>query len=282
MTELRITKIEKQTNASDRYSLYVDNEFWMGVSGNVLVKYGLVKSQDISQNELKAIQLSEWNDRLYQRAIRFLSSGMKTEWEVEKKLQETLQKFEALETEEQQQLETHFSTIISKLKEQGYINDLEYSQSYVRTYSQLSLKGPKALEQALKSKGIDAATIQLALLEYPEKLQLEYANKCAAKVVKQHKSQPPKKIQEKAYQYLITRGYSSDIIRTVLDQIQIEVDEEEQLALIEKEATKQVRRLSKKHRGYPLKQKLIETLLRKRFEYDLIQQWLAENEELWE
>ena len=75
---MKITKIEKQKKNSERYSLYVDDEFWMGVNEAVLVKFALFKAQTVTAKDLNEIAEAEYQHSIYSQAIKFLAHGLKT------------------------------------------------------------------------------------------------------------------------------------------------------------------------------------------------------------
>lgn len=87
---------------------------------------------------------------------------------------------------------------------------------------------------------------------------------------------PRKALQDKLTQLLINKGFSYDLVKAVNGNLSIETDQENTLDLLEKEADKQLRKLSKRYEGYALRQKLFQALYRKGYDSDDIQSLLSE------
>ena len=77
-------------------------------------------------------------------------------------------------------------------------------------------------------------------------------------------------------QLLINKGFSYDLVKAVNGNLSIETDQENTLSLLEKEADKQLRKLSNRYEGYALRQKLFQALYRKGYDSDDIQSLLSE------
>ena len=69
---MRITKLEYQKKDPDRVNVYIDEKFAVGISANDVIKLGLYKDKEISQDELnKIIGESEFG-KLFNTALNFL------------------------------------------------------------------------------------------------------------------------------------------------------------------------------------------------------------------
>lgn len=277
---MKITRIEKQKKNSERYSLYVDDEFWMGVNEAVLVKFALFKAQTVTAKDLNEIAEVEYQHSIYSQAIKFLAHGLKTV----KETRDYLTKYLADRHKEQEEQPhpneaLYIEQAIEKLTEQKYLNDLFYSQSYVRTHANLNQKGPALLRRELQQKGVAVNIIEEAMQEYPAELAVENAQALADKYARIKKQYPPKKLIEKTRQMLHNKGYNHDLIQQVIHEVDLSASAERQDDLLAKEAEKQLRKWRRKHSGFQLKQKMTESMMRKGFDYDLIKTWMAEHEE---
>lgn len=281
MKRLRITKIEKQQKKKERYSLFVDGEFWMGVHENVLIQFGLYKAQEVTQATLDDISATEYRQSIYLKAVNYLSHSLRTIKEMREYLMKYLTE-RAKEEEEHEDFSGLIEQTIARLVEQRYLDDLLFSQSYVRTYMTINKKGPQQIRFDLKRKGVDDATITEALREYPQDLELENAQELVAKFIRTKKQLPSRKLKEKIREMLMQKGYDRDLIALIMSETELPEDEEAANELINKEAEKQLRKWQRKATGYQLKQKLIESMVRKGFDYDAIQAWISENREAFE
>lgn len=125
-----------------------------------------------------------------EKAARFLSSSLKTEYEVRNKLKKLDCENEVIDD------------VISHFKEISYINDKEYVNAYIRQ----SIKMPKysifEIENKLKIKGISSQLLQ----NVREKLEnTDYEKNIIQKYIEKHKNDDPIKLKA----YLYRRGFTN-------------------------------------------------------------------------
>ena len=145
---------------------------------------------------------------------------------------------------------------IKMLEKQGYINDKNYSKSYVHNSIITTTKGPKKIINELEKKGIKEEEYQEALEEYTESLEKEKIEKLISKKIKSNHNKSAKILKQKLLQDLTKNGYNQEIIKDVLNSISIKDNDE----IARKEYQKYYNKLSKKYSGkeleYKLKQKM--------------------------
>jgi len=129
----------------------------------------------------------------------------------------------------------------------------------------------------LKLKGIDDDTIEQALSQYPDDLQLEEAVKQVLKLVKKEKNRSAKEIEQRIKLQLQRKGFSFEIIDKALQEAydgQEEEKEEEALLYMLEKAKRKV--------GYDgsfeKKMKVKQFLFRKGFDLDTIDHVLNKGE----
>ena len=277
---MRVTKIEQQKRSKERYSIYVDDQFFIGVDEAVLVQAGIYKGMTLTQTEADQLRALEADHKVYNRAIDYLSYGLRTIKEMRDHLsQPSRQQEREGITEVDPDL---IEAVINKLQEQGYLNDLVYAQSYVRTQANLNRKGPSLIRQELLKRGVSDFDIQEGLLEYKAADQLANASELASKYRHQKRKLAPKLLENRLRQYLLQRGYDAEAIQAAVAASQDQVDPEDEGDLLAKEADKQYRRLRRRYQAWDLKQRLSQALARKGFSYDQIQAWLSEHDELFQ
>ncbi|MBF6978820.1 RecX family transcriptional regulator [Aerococcaceae bacterium zg-BR22] len=281
---MKVTKIERQKKNTERYNLYIDNEFWMGIHESVLIQFGLYKAQEISTDTMQEIVASEYAQSVYLKGIHYLSYGLRTIQEMRDYLFEYVEnraKEEAADLSNQRP-DLVVESVVERLIGQQYLDDLIYSQSFVRTHANLNYKGPTLIRHQLRQKGVIDSIIDEALQEYPSQQQLENAQTVADKYIAIKTNYPPKKLIEKLREQLRKKGYEQETIQMVLQDIDISIQEDKQDDLLIREAEKALRRLARKHEGYLLKQKITETLMRKGFDYDAIKDWQTNNPDVFD
>ena len=68
----------------------------------------------------------------------------------------------------------------------------------------------------------------------------------------------------------MSKGFSYTLAQEAIASLEIENDHEQEVDLIYRELDKQHRKYAKKYQGYDLQQRLIQSLVRKGYDYDLI------------
>ena len=82
----KITKIEVQRKNKERFNLYLDGEFEMGIDINTLAHFNLKKNQEVSPAEMADIQSYEQYRQGINSAINYISYRKRSEREVVKHL----------------------------------------------------------------------------------------------------------------------------------------------------------------------------------------------------
>ncbi|PTF22283.1 recombination regulator RecX, partial [Staphylococcus cohnii] len=82
----KITKIEVQKNNKDRFNLYLDDEFEMGIDIDTFVYFNLKKGQIVEASDMEKIQNYEQYRQAINIAIQYLSYRKRTDHEVSQHL----------------------------------------------------------------------------------------------------------------------------------------------------------------------------------------------------
>lgn len=186
-----------------RNKLYLSTEEIMDISPFIKQKYGLKVNDDIS---------SLYDDISYEAALEkgifLISLKDRTKKELYKKL------------EEKYQNKNSIKKAIKKLEELGYINDLDYSISYIKNKKY----GKNRITYNLIQKGIEKKIVELAYEELEteenidekrlENLIKKNEKKLAYKNSDLKKEEYLKQLKEeqKLIQYLARQGFSLDKI----------------------------------------------------------------------
>jgi recX family len=186
-----------------RNKLYLSTEEIMDISPFIKQKYGLKVNDDIS---------SLYDDISYEAALEkgifLISLKDRTKKELYKKL------------EEKYQNKNSIKKAIKKLEELGYVNDLDYSISYIKNKKY----GKNRITYNLIQKGIEKKIVELAYEELEteeniddkrlENLIKKNEKKLAYKNSDLKKEEYLKQLKEeqKLIQYLARQGFSLDKI----------------------------------------------------------------------
>ncbi len=187
----KITAITAQTKNKKRCNLFIDGEFFVGVSLETVIKERLKVGQEVDQKDLADIINASDRVEAIEKAVNYCSKTLKTKKQVKTYL---------LGKGYTEDVVWH---CIDKLIEYNLINDAEYAKRYLETNSRS--QGKRLAEYKLMMKGLKKEEIDIIYqdLEIPSK---ENAKEVALKYMKN--KQVTKENLAKTYRYLMSRGFS--------------------------------------------------------------------------
>lgn len=262
----KITKITQQKRDTERFNIFLDEKYAFSVHERVLVKFGLTKGMSLEDWSIDEMVYEDEISKAFNRALHYLGFRMRSEFEVKQKLLE-LGYGEAVVLE-----------AIVKLRNLGFLNDETFSQALLETQKRSSGRGPRAIQQELKRKGIDKDLQEQVLDSYSEEEQVEVAKKLAEKEAFRNRSQSPRQVEQRIQNLLLRRGYSYDIIKQALLNIDFEMDEDEWKEVTESIGEKAWRRYSSRFSGRDLANRVKQSMYRKGIPFDRIDRFIEKKE----
>ena len=113
---------------------------------------------------------------------------------------------------------------INKLRAQRYVDDLDFAKYWVEQRSRFRPKGDRALVSELTSKGVSRETINTALGEMPAESETDRAQRAIARSLSRWQALDAAERKRKVHAFLITRGFSYDVIDEVIRAQEAEAD----------------------------------------------------------
>lgn len=209
-----VTRIEQQKKQRHRYNIYINDQYEFSVHEDVLLKHRISKGMKVDPSHLQSILADEEMQKAFLQAIRFISRKLRSQKEIESKLQE---KQYAPET---------IDAAIKKLKQQQYIDDREYATALTNYRIKTQKKGRRWVQQELQQKGLTKEHITQAMMQIDEEDEFNLARELAQKRwVKQDGSIWDK--NRKTGAYLLRRGYTNHVVQKVLHSIRIKENSDE-------------------------------------------------------
>ncbi|WP_431027977.1 recombination regulator RecX [Lysinibacillus sp. LZ02] len=262
-----ITKIGRQKNNKERYNIYLNDEYAFAVDEGTLIKFGLIKGKILEQFDIDEITYEDEIAKAFNKALSFLSFQMRSEYEVKKKL------FDAGHGE------AVVLEAIRKLEALGFLNDETYSKALLETKKRTMKKGPRAIRQDLKKKGIDKSLQDEVLETFSYEEQLEIAIQLAEKEVRAGNRKTPAQVKQKIQDVLLRKGYSFSIVSDVLERITLEREEDEWAAMIATQGEKLWSKYAAKFAGTERNLKVKQALYQKGFPIEVINCFIEEKEQ---
>lgn len=261
-----ITKIGRQKNNPERYNIYLNDEYAFAVDESTLIKFGLMKGKTLEQFDIDEIAYEDEIAKAFNKALHFLSYQMRSEYEVKKKLLDA-DHGEAVVLE-----------AIRKLENLGFLNDATYSKALLETKKRTMKKGPRAIRQDLKKKGIDQSLQDKVLETFTYEEQLDIAMQLAEKEVRAGNRKTPTQVKQKIQDVLMRKGYSFSIVSDVLERIKLEREEDEWEEMIAAQGEKIWRKFAAKFSGIERNMKVKQALYQKGFPIEVINRFIEEKE----
>ncbi len=264
----KITRITTQKKNSQRYNVYVSEgekeSFGFGIDEAILIEFQLRKGMELDEATITELLKKDIVYKSYLLAINFLSYRMRSRKEIHDYL---LQK----EVEPE-----HISMILDRLSNKNLIDDRQFAEMFVRTRMNTSSKGPMIIKKELMEKGVAPKLAEEAIQLYTYEAQYKKVIKLVQKKLQQKRKDSFRKQLQNVQGTLQQKGFSQDIIQTVLDESRDGKDVSEEWTAIIYQGEKLLKKHSQKLTGYELKQKIKEGLYRKGFTFELIHQFVDE------
>ena len=202
---MKITKITQQQKRADRYSIFVDEKYSFSLSENALLESRLHSGQELSKEQVGEFKKLSADDKLYNRALRYVAMRPRTRWEIET----YLSRKEASPALVEQ--------IVNKLSNIDLLNDEKFARAFIADRKLLRPTSRRKLIMELRKKHIDNDVIEAALAEDTpdERATLR-------EVIARKRRQTKYQDDLKLMQYLARQGFNYDDIKSVLQDGQQE------------------------------------------------------------
>ncbi len=153
---MRVTKIEYQKRDPNRVNIYIDEQFFCGISLDTLAKENLYEGLNVDEHTLERIVQTDLMSRFLTRVTEYLSHSPKTEFQVLRYLRNLKFKKKDIWFKQDINLEwdIFFEEIVSKLKKYKYIDDENFARMFVQSRLRSKPRGKSVLIGELLSKGV--------------------------------------------------------------------------------------------------------------------------------
>jgi regulatory protein len=202
----RVTAITPQERQPDRYNLFLDGQFALGLSLDTLVRHGLRVGDELSPAALAALQDDEGTRRALDDALRFLSFRPRSVMEV--------QRYLARRQVEQATAER----VLDRLQELGLLDDRQFAARWVENRQAFSPRGPRALRAELRQKGVAQPEIEEALQDAGDDGEAT-AEALARSRLSRLRGLDAPSFRKKLGEFLMRRGFDYDVARRVADRL---------------------------------------------------------------
>lgn len=200
-----ITDISSQKN-KNRVNIYIDNKFAFGLSRELLYKFDLCINQELEESFIENILKAEEQSKVTNAALNLISYRQRSIKEIYEKL-----KGKGYD-------EDFINKSIEYCKEQNYLNDYQFAESFIRDKQNLNKFGSTRIRYELIKKGVSKDVIE-ETLNFDKDEEYNVALILAQKKINSYKGQDRNSIYRKLGGYLQRKGYPYDIVTKVLKEV---------------------------------------------------------------
>lgn len=202
-----ITEIKAQVKSPTRCSIYLDNAFYCGLELETVMRHRLKVGMQIEPERLDEIQFDSERVRAFDKALSFVTKSKKTKKQVKDYLYKKGYTEQTVES------------VIEKMQDYRFVDDGDFAESYVKSYSKN--KGKKLIEMELKLKGVSESDVKLAIEDIGD--QTDSAVKIAEKYLKNREKDKQNIL--KCYKYLLFKGFEYDVAKSAVERIEKDEDD---------------------------------------------------------
>ncbi|MXY28788.1 RecX family transcriptional regulator, partial [Candidatus Poribacteria bacterium] len=115
--------------------------------------------------------------------------------------------------------EKAIETTVEELIDSGHIRDRKYAENWIVRRLKSNPRGKTLLKHELLDKGVDRETAEQAVAQVETEDEATLALQIAQKRVKQYRQLPVHVAKRRLHGFLARRGFGSEVVRQVLEQI---------------------------------------------------------------
>jgi regulatory protein len=203
-----VTKISEQRRRQNRRNVYLDGAFAFGCNLNVIAKFRLREGQQLTEEQVRQIQLGEVRQECFDAATRFLESRLHSTTEMRRKLMRKEYGGAVVDA------------VIADLLRLGYLNDEQFAKTKALSVAQYKQHGKRRAKIELLKAGVTGDVADKALDDvYDATDTLATARALAAKQAPRLKKLDPQVARRRLVGMLQRRGFDYDDIKPVVDEV---------------------------------------------------------------
>lgn len=209
-----ITSVTTQKNNRERYSVFVDDTFLLGVAESTLIKFKLSKGVEITPSLFRRLQREEDYFAVKAYALKLLGNREHARREL---CEKALRKGYPAETVHQ---------VLDDLTDKDWIDDRRFAEKFAAGKQRLNNWGPVKIRAHLIKKGIDRDVIRHTLQQVFENQNLRdtFVHLVSKRKRRFLREEDPLKRKRKNFDYLCRKGYRPEQINSYLDELTKTVD----------------------------------------------------------
>ena len=222
----KITDIQASSQLPAHQQLFLDGVPFVVIHASLVEKFGLRIGLEIEAEVIEKIIAADEVMRAKNRALKLLreekdnAATDKIEGSGSARKPKTYTKSEMERQLEREGFSSDaIETSIAELIRSGHIRDRKYAENWIVRRQKSNPRGKTLLKRELVDKGIDRETAEQVVAAVETEDETKVALEIAQKRAKQYKRLPTHVAKRRLHGFLARRGFGSEIVRQVLEQI---------------------------------------------------------------
>lgn len=205
----KISSISVQKKNKERYSIFVDGEFLIGVSESTLIEMGLAKGVEMTPLLFRKIQRAEGRFAVKSYMLKLLARRSHARQELYTK---------ALKKEYPKEV---INSVLDELEQKGYIDEAEFARQFASDKFKFNRWGPSKIRSHLYQKNIDRKFIKQSIEQAFEEVNLRktFLHLVLKRKRRFLREEDQYKRKKKIVDHLARKGYRSDTIFNHIDEL---------------------------------------------------------------
>ncbi len=204
-----ITRITPQKKNKDRYSVFVDEAYLIGVAASTLLDFKLKKGQEVTPPLYRELQRAEGRQAVKSYMLKILSRRDHARRELFNKARRKDYPPDVI------------NGVLDELEAKDFINEASFAEKFARDKSHLNQWGPSKIKAHLAKKGINKEISEQAVNGLLEELNMEERLITLIKKRRRRfmREEDAFKRKKKVFDYLQRKGYYPGSIYRHLDDL---------------------------------------------------------------
>jgi regulatory protein len=200
----KITALKVSRGRGKRVKVFLDGKITFSLETEVALKEGLKVGQELSDGQIENLNGANNYQLCYDAAARYLSYRLRSEYELRKRL--IRRGFN----------EDNIDAVLTKLKEQGLINDCEFAQFWKDNRQAFSPRSQWLTRLELKQKGVPNEVIEqvISTIDDADNAYRAATNRARRLTIYEYQS-----FRRRLGEYLRRRGFGYGVINKTIERL---------------------------------------------------------------
>ena len=251
-------KIIKYKKIRNKYRVYLDDETYLDLYENTILKYDLLLKKEIDKSKIDTIKKENKKEEAIDLSIKYISNKMRTR----KEIYSYLKKKEFSKDD--------IDNVMEYLERIGLINDEKYIKAYIYDKFHLTSDGPNKIRSSLINEEMDKNIIEANINEIPDSEIIEKLDKLVTKKINSSNKVSGGVLKFKLTSYFYNLGYDKKYVDIVLEDKDLSNNEQGI-----KEYYKLFNKYSKKYSDYELENIIRQKLYQKGYDFEEIKKGIV-------